>query len=252
MKKFNSVSTSMIENIKLSRGSIEKQIEDLSYYQSIVGSIMYAVIGTRFDLAFTITLLSQYNSCLNNRHLTAAKHTLRRLSGSRDFKLFFPRGRELKLEGYSDASYASCSDTRRSYSGNVFRLGGATITWKAQKQKCVTKSTTEAEYVALSLASGQMIWLKRALEELRYDVPCALFTDSTGAQDIAENPKINERIKHIDVAYHYTREKLLQKKFLLFHIASAQNHANLMTKPLEKQLYDRHTNALSCDTEKEC
>ena len=106
--------------------------------------------------------------------------------------------------------------------------------------------------MALSLASGQMIWLKRALEELRYDVPCALFTDSTEAQDIAENPKINERTKHIDVAYHYTREKLLQKKFFLFHVASAQNHADLMTKSLGRQLYDKHTNALSCDTEEEC
>jgi hypothetical protein len=58
MKKFNSVLTFMIENIKLSKESIEKQIENLSYYQSIVGSIMYAVIETRFDLVFTITLLS--------------------------------------------------------------------------------------------------------------------------------------------------------------------------------------------------
>src|SRR5215213_3394628 len=121
-----------------------------------------------------------------------------------------------------------------------------------QKQKCVTKFTIKAKYVTLSLASEQMIWLKRALKELRYDVSCALFTDSIRAQDIVENSKINERIKHIDVAYHYTREKLLQKEFLLFHIASAQNHADLMTKSLGRQLYDKQTNALSCDTEEEC
>src|SRR5215211_5553914 len=127
MKKFNPVSTSMIESIKLSKESIEKQIENLSYYQSIVESIMYAVIETRFDLTFIITLLSQYNSCFNNQHLATTKHTLRRLSGSRDFKLFFSRERELKLEEYSDAFYASCSDTRRSYSENVFRLEEAII-----------------------------------------------------------------------------------------------------------------------------
>jgi hypothetical protein len=128
MEKSNPVSTSMIENIKLSKESIEEQIEDLSHYQSIVGSIMYAVIETRFDLAFTVTLLSQFNSCPNNQHLAAAKHALRRLSGSRDFKLFFSKENELKLERYSDFSYAFCSDTRRSYSKNVFRLGNATIT----------------------------------------------------------------------------------------------------------------------------
>jgi hypothetical protein len=128
MKKFNSVLTSMIENIKLSKESIEEQIENLSYYQSIIDSIMYAVIETRFDLVFTITLLSQFNSYLNNQHLAATKHALRRLSKSRDFKLFFSKENELKLERYSDASYASCSDTRRSYSKNVFRLGNAIIT----------------------------------------------------------------------------------------------------------------------------
>jgi hypothetical protein len=153
MKKFNSVLTSMIENIKLSKESIEKQIENLSYYQSIVDSIMYAVIETRFDLVFTVTLLSQFNSYLNNQHLAAAKHALRRLSESRDFKLFFSKENELKLEKYSDVSYASCSDTRRSYSRNVFRLENTIIIWKAQKQKCVTKFTIEAKYVALSLAS---------------------------------------------------------------------------------------------------
>ena len=72
------------------------------------------------------------------------------------------------------------------------------------------------------------------------------------AQDIAENPKINERTKHIDVTYHYTREKLLQGEFFLFHIASAQNYTDLKTKPLGKQLYDKPTNALSCDTEEKC
>jgi hypothetical protein len=174
------------------------------------------------------------------------------LSGSRDFKLFFSKENELKLEEYSDSSYASCPDTRRSYSRNVFRLGNATIIWKAQKQKCVTKFTTEAKYVALSLASGQMVWLKHALKELRYDVPYALFVNSTEAKDIAENPKINERTKHIDMAYHYSREKLLEEEFFLFHVSSAQNHADLMTKPLERQLYDKHTRLLACNSEKKC
>jgi hypothetical protein len=106
--------------------------------------------------------------------------------------------------------------------------------------------------VALSLASEQMIWLKRALKKLRYDVPCALFTDSTEAKDIVENSKINKRTKHIDVTYHYIREKLLEEEFFLFHISSAQNHANLMIKPLGRQLYDKHTKLLACNSEEEC
>jgi hypothetical protein len=97
-----------------------------------------------------------------------------------------------------------------------------------------------------------MIWLKHALKELRYDVLCTLFVNNTEAKDIAENSKINEWTKHIDVRYYYTREKLLERKFFLFHISSAQNHANLMTKPLRRQLYDKHTRLLACNSKKKC
>ena len=128
MDKSNPVSTPLPENIKLSKRTIEEQIENPTHYQSIVGSIMYIVIETRFDLVFAITLLSQYSSCSNNQHLAAAKHVLRRLNETRDFKLFYLKSRDITLKGYCDAFYASCLDTRRSFSGNVFRLGKATIT----------------------------------------------------------------------------------------------------------------------------
>ena len=89
------------------------------------------------------------------------------------------------------------------------------------------------------------MWLKRGLKELRFVVSCALFTDSEGASDIAENPKINEWIKHIDVAYYNTREKLLSGVFFLFKIALINNSADLMTKSLKKTLYSRHVGLLT-------
>src|SRR5437588_10412652 len=89
-----------------------------------------------------------------------------------------------------------------------------------------------------------MMWLKRSLKELWFMIPCALFTDSKGALDIAKNLKINERIKHIDVAYHNTREKLLSRVFFLFKVASINNPADLMTKPLGKTLYNRYVELL--------
>lgn len=252
MDKSNLVSILLTENIKLSKGSIKQQIEDPIHYQSIISSIMYAIIGTRFDLTFAIIFLSQYNSCPNTKHLTVAKHVLRRFNGIKDFKLFYPNIDELTLEKYCDVFYASCPNTRRSYFGNVFRLKNATITWKAQKQKNVTKSTTKTKYVTLSLTSGQTIWLKRALKELRYDVPCAIFTNNIGAQNIVENSKINERTKHIDVAYHYTKEKLLKKKFHLFHIEFKFNFADFLTKPLKRLLNNKHIKLFIDDIEKKC
>ena len=89
------------------------------------------------------------------------------------------------------------------------------------------------------------MWLKRGLKELRFVVPCALFINSEGALDIAENLKINERIKHIDVAYHNTREKLLSGVFFLFRVTLINNPADLMTKPLGKTLHNRHVELLT-------
>jgi hypothetical protein len=142
------------------------------------------------------------------------------LSESKNFKLFFLKESKLKLEDYSDVFYASYSDIRKSYSRNAFRLKNVIIIWKSQKQKCVMKFIIETEYVTLSLVSSQMIWLKRALKKLRYDVSCVLFTDITKVKDIVENLKINKRTKHIDVIYHYMREKLLEEEFVLFYISS--------------------------------
>src|SRR5437588_2312074 len=90
-----------------------------------------------------------------------------------------------------------------------------------------------------------MVWLKRGLRELWFVVPCALFTNSEGASDIAKNLKINERTKHIDVAYHNIRKKLLFKVFFLFRVALINNLTNLMTKPLGKTLHNRHIGLLT-------
>ena len=252
MENSRSVSTPLQENIKLHAGMGDDCIENITHYQSMIGSLMYAVVGSRPDLAHTITLLSQFNSCPTAEHLRAVKHTLRYLSGTRNMKLHYPSKSPLVLEGFSDASYASCPNTRRSFSGNIFRIGNSTITWKSQKQKSVATSTTEAEYMALSLAARQMVWLKNALKELRIEVSCALRCDNTGSIDIAENPKINERTKHIDVAYHYTRERLIDHEFSLLYVESTHNLADLLTKPLGKQLHQRFTKRITCDSEEEC
>lgn len=100
LKKFNMdssrpVSTPLTKGLQLRKGSVEQQIDDPSYYQSIIGSLMYAVTGTRPDLAHTISLLSQFNSCPNEIHLQAAKHVLRYLNGTKDWTLFYLSGENL-------------------------------------------------------------------------------------------------------------------------------------------------------------
>src|SRR5258706_16343526 len=96
---------------------------------------------TRPNLAFAVTLLSQYLSYQEKR-------ILRYIRGTKEHKLIFPYDQPLVLEGYSDSSFASCKDTRRSTSGYIFRLGNATISWRSRKQRSVATSTLEAKYMA--------------------------------------------------------------------------------------------------------
>jgi len=240
------VSTPMDLNHRIHSGTIEDRIVEPSYYQSIIGSNIYAATGSRPDLAYTTTFLLQFNNCPTSEHLQAARRVLRYLQGTKDQVLLFSKSKSLYLEGYADASYANDLDTRRSVSGYVFSVSGSIISWRSKKQKSVATSTTEAEYMALSLASRQTMWLKRAFIDLRLPTKIAIYCDNTGAIEVANNPKINERTKHIDVAYHYTREKLEEHQFELFYVASDQNLADICIKALAKPAHDRLRGLLAC------
>jgi hypothetical protein len=231
LNECNTVSTPLDINVKLERGLPEDKPSDMTKYQQIIGSLMYAVIGTRPDLAFTVTLLSQFSSCPNATHMGAAKRVLRYLKGSRERKLFYPYQHQLSIEGFSDSDYGADATTRRSTSGYIFKIAGCTISWRARKQRSVATSTQEAEYMALAMAAKQQIWLQRALVELGYhNIPQALSCDNTAAIDLANNPRTAERSKHIDIQYHFVRELVLDGTIVLLHIDGENNPADLCTK----------------------
>jgi hypothetical protein len=99
--------------------------------------------------------------------MQAAKRVLRFLKGTRDLKLTYKYTEEpLALEGFCDASYGHCLDTRRCFWGYLFQLGGATIGWRSRRQRSMATSTTEVEYMAVSMTSKHHLWTLRMLKEL--------------------------------------------------------------------------------------
>ena len=246
MIQSNSVSTPLEKGMKLRKGLPHEQLEDTPHYQAIIGSVNYVTMGTRPDLAHTSSLLSQYSSCPNMTHLKAAKHMLRYLNGTKEHELFFPSNGSFTLEGYSDADYATCLDTRRSFSGYIFKFGEAAISWRSRKQDCVTTSTVESEYVALSLASRQLKWLLGACSELRIEVKACLKGDNTGSISLVENNRVNDRSKHIDIHYHKIREEFQKGTFELFHVESKDNLADIFTKILPKPTHEKLYNRIRC------
>ena len=136
---------------------------------------MYLVIGTRPDLAFTVLALSQFASKPTKALMGALKQALRYLIGTRNLKLTHSRPTTLGiaapyLAGFADADYAGDRSDRKSTSGYIFQFASNTICWRAVKQRCTVTSTVEAEYIALSTAAKQHMWLLHALDELRISI----------------------------------------------------------------------------------
>jgi len=132
-----------------------------------------------------------------------------------------------------DASHGNCLDPRRSFSGYIFQLDHAAVSWKCRKQQSVATSTCEAEYMALAMTINYHLWLMRGLQGIfKIDIPAAPFCDSNTAIDGAYNPKLNDRSKQINVAYHFTREQIDQGNVSVIYVLSEENLPDIYTKEM--------------------
>ncbi len=240
MTDANPVDTPLDPNVRLCANDGPEDPVLRSLYQAIVGSLMYAAIGTRVDIAHAVQQLSQYSSNPSPVHLTAAKRVLRYLKGTRSLGITYHAhaDRELPLEpiGYSDADWGNDLDDRKSISGQVFLLAGAPITWSSRKQRTVAKSSMEAEYMAASAAASEVAWLRTLLTELGFPPtqPTPLYVDNNSAIASAHAKTSHARTKHIDIHYHFIRERITSNEVKVTHCASEDNFADILTKALPR------------------
>lgn len=210
---------------------------DARLYQSLIGSLMYLGIASRPDIVHSVTKLAQFNIDPHREHMNAAKHLLRYLNNTINFKLTF-RKTGLRLKAYADADWASGSDDRRSFTGFAFFLAGAAITWESRKQQTVALSSTEAEYMALSSASKEAVYLRRFIQELGFpelvDAPTELNGDNLSALQLVKNPVYHSRTKHIDVRVHFIREIFGKHSIDLKYVPTNDMIADILTKNLNK------------------
>ena len=138
------------------------------------------------------------------------------------------------MYSFSDADWAGDVNTRRSTSGYVNKFGNSTITWSSRRQPTVAKSSTEAEYVSLSAATQEVIWLRRLFKCLGIDSdsPSKIYEDNQGAIEISRNPKHHDRTKHIDVCHHFVRERVASNEVAVLYCPTDNMIADIMTKGL--------------------
>lgn len=178
-------------------------------YRELIGRLLYLTI-TRVDITFAVHQLSQFLSAPTDVHLQAAHKVLRYLKGNPALGLFYPDDTELCLNAFADVDWATCRDTRRSVTGFCVFLGTSLVSWKSKKQSVVSRSSTEAEYRSLALATCELIWLHQLLRDLHISVTsiAKLFCDNKSAIHIAMNPVFHERTKHIDIDCHTVCDQL--------------------------------------------
>ncbi|KAK2577746.1 hypothetical protein KPH14_012773, partial [Odynerus spinipes] len=217
-------------------------------YRELIGGLMFLAQSTRPDVLYAVIKLSQYNSNPGKRHWDQAKHILRYLNGTRDYSITYRACNKPRIEVYCDADWAGDLDDRHSYSGMVLLIGNDPVQWKSSKQKSLSTSTMEAEYVSLANGTKEILWLSMFFKELDLTkfVPgtIKMNCDNRAAIDFSKNRVEKSRTKHIDVAYHLVRENLEKGLMHLSYVPSNENLADGMTKGLKKIAHERFAKAL--------
>lgn len=227
------------------QGPIEERHNGL--YRELVGRLIFISKCTRPDIAFAVGVLARSMDRPTMGDWLAAKRVLRYLRGTIEYVLRFTVRRSAKpgdpidLVGYSDSDYAGDIFTRRSTSGYVFMMGDCAISWRSKRQATVSRSTTEAELVALNSAASEALWLQMLLrgmgawpDESEGKVPVPIKEDNAGAKAIALDHRQGERIKHMDVKHLAIREFIESGDLIVEAIGSKENLADIFTKPLQR------------------
>ena len=221
-------------------------------YQSAVGSLMYAMLGTRPDIAFAVSVVSRYGSNPTPAHWAAVKRIFRYLRGTATLELTY-QGNLCSLTGYTDSDWAGDHDTRRSTSGYVFSIGSGAISWSSKRQSTVALSTCEAEYIGQTQATKEAMWLQGLLQQLALpgdNNPNAtphtvvIYGDNQGAIALAKNPQNHGRCKHMEIQQKFVREKVTDQAIDLIYTPTDQMVADGLTKALCRDKFEAFRTAI--------
>ena len=215
-------------------------------FRSILGILLY-VLPTRPDVASAVTMVARYQEKPDDTHVVALKRILRYLKGAPSYLDYTPSpGATPTLDAFADATWADDPTNRSSTTGFVIRFAGIPISWASRKQKATAKFSTEAEYVALSDAVSELVWLRQLASDLGapQSKPSLVFEDNQGAIGLADQQRSLGRAKHIDVRHHYLRNYIANGSIALTYIQTSEQLADVFTKPLASPAFNKHRRTL--------
>ncbi|GFW24360.1 retrovirus-related Pol polyprotein from transposon TNT 1-94 [Trichonephila clavipes] len=227
------VATPMLKDCRLQKS--ETKNSDFPYRQA-VGALMYLMVGTRPDLAYSVGFLSRSVENPSAEDIVKVKRVFRYIAGTVGYGITY-HATETKgvLHCYSDSDFGGCTKTSRSTSEYVMIYAGGAISWRSQRQAIVATSTTEAEVIAASEVAKEVIWLCRLIQgivNLR-EIP-TLQVDNRAAVKLSHNPEYHRRTRHIEIKHFFVREKVLEGKLNVKQVSTEKQVSDILTKPLMK------------------
>ena len=224
--------------------------EFLKRYQSAVGSLMYAMLGTRPDIAYAVSVVSRFASKPTDQHWGAVKHILRYLKHTLHYQLTYQGGLGA-LQGYTDSDWGGDTHTRRSTAGYVFNIGSGALSWSSKRQPTVALSSCEAEYFGQTQATKEAIWLKKLLAELNpgdeHPKTVVLYGDNQGAIAMSKDPLFHPRTKHVAIQLKWQREKVAEKEVDIQWIPTDKMVADGLTKPVDRVKFEAFRKAIGLE-----
>ena len=206
---------------------------EMSSYQKLIGKLLY-LSHKRPDICYTVNVLSQFMHSPRVSHFQAANRVLRYLKGTTGLGITYKPTGKLDLVVYTNSDFAGSRVDCRSTSGYCTFLGGNLVTWRSKKQSVVSKSSTEAEFRAMSKGIDEVIWIKNILSELKlnYIQPIIIRCDNKLAISKAHDPVYHDRMKDVNIDRFYTQDHLEQGILKTEHVPSEDQCADVFTKGL--------------------
>lgn len=229
------IDTPMAQNDKL--GEFQHQVPtNKERYQRLVGKLIY-LSHTRPDIAYAVSVVSQYMHNPSKDHMDAVIRILRYLKSAPGRGIMYSKNGHVKIDGYTDADWAGCVDDRKSMAGYFTFVGGNLVTWRSKKQNVVALSSAESEFRGISKGICELLWLRRLMTELGFapTTEMNLFCDNKAAIAISHNPIQHDRTKHIEVDRHFIKHNLVKRIVRFPFVRSEDQLADMLTKAISSQ-----------------
>jgi histone deacetylase 1/2 len=217
--------------------------EDSHTYRMIVGSLIFLSRLTRPDINEAITRLCRYMHAPTKGHLKDVLYVLKYLRGTMDFGITLRRQPgTLTLSAFTDSNFTTPDSNGKAVSGYIFSFGSGAVSYRSKLQNTVAKSTAEAEYVALGLATAEALYMRMLLQELGHPPigPTFMGEDNEACMTIASTTQTSQRTRHIRIEFHFIRDAIARQQIHLEYVPSEDNPADMMTKPLRGPAFMRH------------